>query len=203
MNKTGTTSISTALTQLGYTVADQAPAEMLIRDWAKRDFMQLIDFCQTADAFQDIPFSLPFTYQALDQHYPNSKFILTIRGSVDEWYQSLTKFHTKLFGEGQIPSAKQLQAATYRYPGFVYDSIKLVYDTPDDDLYNYETLNNQYHRHQANVISYFCHRPEQLLVLNVADGDAYYQLCDFLGKPRVNADFPWENKTDTITHRAI
>ncbi len=72
----------------------------LIDDWSNRDFRSLIALCQTAQAFQDIPFSLPFTYQILDYVFPNSKFILTVRNGVNEWYKSLTTFHTNLIGKG-------------------------------------------------------------------------------------------------------
>lgn len=195
MNKTGTTSLDAALTQLGYRVAPQAPAELLIHDWAKRDFTALVEFCHTADAFQDIPFSLPYTYQALDMHFPQSKFILTIRKSSDEWYRSICSFHGKLWNNGQIPQMEHLKAAKYRYPGYAYEAFKYVYNTPDDDLYNQSMLMHIYDQHNATVLEYFRYRPDDLLVLNVSHPNAYHQLCDFLGKPRVNAAFPWENKT--------
>ena len=67
-NKTGTTSLAEALTELGIIVGEQNLAEHLIHDWARRDFRRLFLYCRTAQAFQDIPFSLPFTFQALDQH---------------------------------------------------------------------------------------------------------------------------------------
>jgi len=195
MNKTGTTSIDAALRSLGYCVAPQAPAELLIHEWAKRDFAAIIEFCHTADAFQDIPFSLPYTYQALDMHFPQSKFILTVRSSSEEWYRSICTFHGKLWNNGQIPQVEHLKAAKYRYPGYAYEAFKYVYNTPDDDLYNQSMLITFYEQHNAAIIEYFRYRPDDLLILNVSQPNAYHQLCDFLGKPRVNADFPWENKT--------
>lgn len=195
MNKTGTTSLDAALTQLGYRVAPQAPAELLIHDWAQRKFTALVEFCHTADAFQDIPFSLPYTYQVLDMHFPQSKFVLTIRASSDEWYRSICSFHGKLWNNGQIPQMEHLKAAKYRYPGYAYEALKYVYNTPDDDLYNQSTLIQLYERHNAAIQEYFRYRPDDLLVLNVSHPNSYHQLCDFLGKPRVDATFPWENKT--------
>lgn len=78
-NKTGTTSIAKALRALGFKVGDQARAETLIEDWARRDFRKIVRYCRTADAFQDVPFSWPHTFEALDQAFPQSKFILTVR----------------------------------------------------------------------------------------------------------------------------
>ena len=80
-NKTGTTSINRALRDLGYRVAPQEPAEWLTEKWSKRDFRDLSRFCLRYDVFQDVPFSYPFTFQEMDQRFPNAKFILTVRDS--------------------------------------------------------------------------------------------------------------------------
>src|SRR5690349_10358789 len=103
--KTGTTSMGAALASLGFKLADQAIGESLIEDWAKRDFRAIIDHCKSADAFQDVPFSLDYTYAALDQAFPGAKFILTVRESSAEWYESLTRFHTKIVGKNRLPNA--------------------------------------------------------------------------------------------------
>jgi hypothetical protein len=48
INKTGTTSMAKALSELGISIGRQGPAELLIQDWARRDFRRLIRFCYTA-----------------------------------------------------------------------------------------------------------------------------------------------------------
>src|SRR5207248_6822925 len=108
-NKTGTTSMAAALAQLGYKVGEQSVAELLIKDWSRRDFRRIVRYCASADAFQDIPFSLDYTYQAVDCAYPGSKFILTVRSSGDEWYASLIRFHTKIIGKNRLPTAADLK----------------------------------------------------------------------------------------------
>ena len=75
-NKTGTTSVAAALQSLGYRLGSQPQAELLMEDWARRDFRSIIRFCRGADAFQDIPFSLPRTYAAMDRAFPGSRFVL-------------------------------------------------------------------------------------------------------------------------------
>ena len=94
-NKTGTTSLGAALKNLGFRLGSQLEAELLLDDWAQRNFRRLIKYCRSAEAFQDIPFSLDYTFQAMDAAFPNSKFILSVRDSADQWYQSLTRFHEK------------------------------------------------------------------------------------------------------------
>ena len=116
-NKTGTTSVKVAFKELGYRVGNQPVAEGFITDWARRDFSRIIDYCNTAEAFQDIPFSLPDTYQSLDAAFPGSKFILTVRENADIWNRSLTNFHAKVFGEGKIPTEEDLARSSYRFKG--------------------------------------------------------------------------------------
>lgn len=121
-NKTGTTSLAKAIKDLGVIVAKQRPAELLIHDWSRRDFRRILRFCHTAQAFQDIPFSLPYTFQALDMRFPGSKFILTIRNNPDQWYHSLISFHSKLFGRGKVPDYDDLKKATYVYPDWILEA---------------------------------------------------------------------------------
>lgn len=106
-NKTGTTSLQKAMFDLGYKIGDQRTAELLHKEWSLRNFKPIVEYCKTAEFFQDIPFSKPFTFVALDQAFPNSKFILTVRDNPEQWYNSLVKFHSKLWGkDGRTPTNK-------------------------------------------------------------------------------------------------
>ena len=201
-NKTGTTSMARAFRELGLVVGVQSLAERLLHDWARRDFRRLFLYCYTAQAFQDVPFSLPFTFQALDQRFPGSKFILTVRDSPEQWYESLTRFYAARFGHGHTPTLEDLKAAVYVYPGFLYEANRLLHSTPADDPYNKDMLIAEYNAHNNAVLEYFRHRPGDLLVLNVAEPGAYDKLCDFLGKPRTGRAFPWENKTADVAGRS-
>ncbi|MCU0856929.1 MAG: hypothetical protein MUC65_00805 [Pontiellaceae bacterium] len=194
-NKTGTTSLQRALTELGVAVGEQWIAERLMHDWGRRDFRRLFRYCYTAQAFQDVPFSWPFTFQALDQRFPRSKFILTVRNTPEQWYDSMMSFYAAQFGDHSLTHVEHLKAACYNRRGDVYEANRLLYDTPADDPHNKGALLARYNHHNDAVREYFRHRPEDLLVLNVAETDAYDKLCDFLGKPRTGRSFPWANKT--------
>lgn len=200
-NKTGTTSLARAMKDLGFMLGEQRPAENLLRQWVKREFSDLIKYCNTAEAFQDIPFSLPYTYQALDLKFPNSKFILTVRDDSEQWYSSITRYHAKMFGGGEIPTAEDLKKADYCYPGWAYEAFHSTYNSSDHDLYNKEVLLEYYLWHNRCVREYFRFRKNDLLVLNVADDTAYRQLCEFLGKPCTRDTFPWENRTSNVEVR--
>ncbi len=195
-NKTGTTSIWKALQDLGYNVAPQKEPALLIQEWAHRDFKRLIRFCKGYEAFQDAPFSYHFSFQAMDAAFPDSKFILTVRNSADEWYNSLIRSHAKIFGKKSSPSADELKDHIRYYRGRMWDGQFLLFGINEATLYNEKIYKDHYIRHNENVIDYFRHRENDLLVLNVSDDDAYSTLCCFLGKKcPSDAVFPWENRT--------
>lgn len=200
-NKTGTTSLKSALKGLGFRIGDQAAAEKLIEDWARHDFGRIIRYCSSADAFQDIPFSLPHTFAALDQSFPDCKFILTIRNSADEWFDSLLAFHSAVFADGHLPRAEHLKRATYRELGWMWRAHQLIYGCEENSAYDKLTYTQHYEKHNSAVLDYFRHREEDLLVLNVSDPDAMRRLCTFLDVRWTGACMPHLNRSSARLER--
>ena len=197
--KTGTTSVEKALYDFGYAMGDQAKGELLLDAYAKREFKPIIEFCKTADAFQDAPFCFQHTYISLDQYFKNAKFILTIRDSDEQWYHSLLSFHNKLYGGGQrIPTWEDLKNAKYRYRGYAAEVRKKVFGFNEgEDPYDAVKLKRYYNTHNASVMDYFKNK-NNLLIINVSDTASYGKLCEFLGKKPLYQEFPWMNKTSDI-----
>lgn len=196
-NKTGTTSLKIAMRDLGFLVGNQRVAERFIYDWNKRDFKNIIKYCKKAEFFQDVPFSWPYTFIIMDQTFPNSKFILTVRDNADEWYQSLIKFHSKKWGkDGRIPTKEDLMEATYQWKGRPWETNRCIYSSPEEDPYNKEDLVDFYNSYVNSVLDYFKNRPDDLLVLNVANDNAYAKLIDFLGVTSEIKSFPWKKKSN-------
>lgn len=195
-NKTGTTSLKRAFEDLGFPVGDQRKAEILTgKHYFEGNFRPIIDYCKTAQVFQDVPFSYPETYKHLDKAYPDSKFILTVRDTPEQWYQSITRFHSKMFGRnGHTPTAEDLKTAPYVWPGFMYNVVR-VHRTTDDDPYNKETMIAHYKEYNRGVMEYFKDRPDDLLIINVSEKGAYRRFVEFLGTVSPYDDFPWENRT--------
>lgn len=194
-NKTGTTSVQKVFDSLGLAVGNQWMAEMFIHDWAKRDYRRIVRYCQSAQAFQDVPFGYMDTFQAMDHAFPCSKFILTVRDNADEWYESLVRFHSALVGKGRIPTAEDLRQFLYQYPGFLLDALKLVFGVDEENLYDREVYIRWYEEHNSQVIEYFAGRPNDLLVLNIADADAMERLLVFLGYPYTGQKMPHLNSS--------
>ena len=194
-NKTGTTSLEAALRSFGFTMGLQARGEMLKRDWARRDFSRIVGLCRTADAFQDVPFSYDYTFQALDMYFPGSKFVLTVRDSPEQWYESLVRYHTKIVNKGRLPTADDLKEFSYRYKGYLWESAQLVYGVDEKTFYDKEIYISRYLNHHRQIVEYFRYRPDDLLILNVAEVSAMEKLCAFLGVQYRGQQMPHLNKS--------
>lgn len=198
-NKTGTTSLEKAFKDLGFVVGNQTQAEFLLEECFKEDYSRLLEFCKTAQVFQDIPFSVSNTYKIVDKAFPKSKFILTIRDDSEQWYNSITNFHTKSFGNGKIPSWDDLKNASYVYKGWIYRYITGQYHlTEEDSPYDNTKLITQYEKHNKEVIDYFENRKEDLLVINLSDKNAFFKFLEFIGIEPKEGSFPWENRTNQM-----
>ena len=194
-NKTGTTSLKRLFLEQGYAVGSQRKAELLVDDFTKGSYQSLIDYVKKGgEVFQDVPFSLPRIYQVLDEAFPGSKFILSIRNSPEEWYQSLVNFHADVLGKGRIPTREDLVNAEYAKKGYAWQINRFLYNSPEDDPYNEEVLINSYLSHNQDVKEYFSDKPDQLLIVNLAEKGVTQQLNDFLQPRKPFEQIPWEKK---------
>jgi len=195
-NKTGTTTLKRVLWELGYSIGDQGEGELLLKSWGTDFNNKLIDYCKTAEAFQDLPFSMPEVYKKLYDEFGDSKFILTTRDNSEQWFNSLCNFHSKIWNENDgVPNAVKLKQANYRYTGFAYDSFKILFETDDKDLYNKSALIAKYESHNADVRSFFKAKLDSFIEINVSEQKDYHRLCNFLSTPPQRQGFLWENKT--------
>lgn len=198
-NKTGTTSLAMALTSFGYRLAPQHKAELLTEDWARRSFGSLVKYCRKYEAFQDVPFSLDFSYIALDQAYPGSKFILSVRDSSEQWFSSMVRFTAKMIGVDRTPTAEDLANFQYRGEtarrGEIWMRHQLVYGATAETVFDRDLYIRHYEEYNRTVRQYFRHRPDDLLVLNLADSDSMERLCRFLDIPFSGQTMPKENTT--------
>jgi hypothetical protein len=195
LGKTGTTSLGAFFKALGYKLGDQAAGELLVRDWAVRNFDPIIVLARSAQVFQDIPFSLPFTFNVLDRAFPDSKFILSVRDDAEQWYRSLTRFHTNLIGKGRLPTADDLKECLYRYKGWLFEARQLIYDVSEQDPYDKPRLIKVYESHNQAVTEYFRLRPKSLLTINLSDAEAVQKITRFLEMPYTRETMPHLNRS--------
>lgn len=169
-HKTATTSLAQALAYLGYRVT--GPNWVDHPDIADTVYDLAFDLANMFDAFQDNPW--PILYKELDQEFPGSKFILTLRPS-DEWIRSVVKH----FDEEETPMRKWIYGVGC--------------PRGNENIYI-----ARYERHNREVQQHFKDRGEQLLVLNIAAGEGWEKLCPFVGKPIPAVHFPCSN---TVSER--
>ena len=164
-HKTGTKSLASALTTLGYRVT--GPNGVSDPHIAKNVYAMAFDIIERFDAFQDNPW--PILYPELDRRCPGSKFVLTIRSS-ESWMRSMVGH----FGSQTTPMRQWIYGV-----GCPAGSEAIYIE--------------RYESHNRDVLEYFKERPNDLLVMRLAAGDGWEKLCPFLGKPMPKLPFPHEN----------
>jgi len=167
-HKTGTTSLAEALQVLGYRVT--GPNGVRDPDIATKVRPMAWELVEKYDAFQDNPW--PILYRELDQRYPGSKFVLTVR-ETGSWMRSQLKH----FGQRETAMRKWIYGDTHGCPEG-----------------NEEVYVRRYEAHNREVLEYFRDRPGDLLVMELAKGDGWNKLAPFLGKPIPSVPFPHANK---------
>ncbi len=212
-HKTGTSSLATVFRLCGLTAADQAAGELTGYNARRGKIQPLVDYVQTADAFQDSPFADGVTYVALDALFPDSKFILTVRPAED-WFRSFSRFTAKRYGlrDGTPITREHMEADDYLFPGYVLEMHASSYlSVPPDytgetraapmidwgKLFDREHYIACYERRNAAIRDHFKHRPEQLLEIDVTGETKIDKIAAFLGLPEEfrEVPMPHENKT--------
>ena len=177
LSRTGTRSLTQGLQMLGFDAIHYPGDETTYAELSNGETE--LSILKHYDALTDIT-TLPY-YQQLDQTYPGSKFVLTIRDK-DGWLQSCENhWHNRpAFKDAETPEEENylkmrqlLRAAIFGCYNFVPERFFWVYD-----------------RHVREVMTYFRNRPDDLLVINIADGEGFEKLAPFLNRPIPAEPFP-------------
>jgi hypothetical protein len=70
---------------------------------------------------------------------------------------------------------------------------KIKYYLSENDLYDEDLLKETYDRHNEEILNYFRHRKNDLLLINLSEGDSYQCFCNFLGEIPLYEKFPHLN----------
>lgn len=180
LSRTGTSSLTRALELLGYRavhyprIADEVAS-------ARYDLAVL----EEADALTDTP--VVAIWPHLDAHYPGSKFVLTVRDKA-AWLDSCERyFALKEAADRGTEKEEELRfysLVVYGCDGFHRERFSWVHDA-----------------HRRAVEHHFRDRPGDLLILDVAGGDGWEELCPFLGRPVPDAPFPHANSLPDFRER--
>lgn len=170
--RTGTSSLGQALNLLG--VRTRQYPWPLLDDLDHPIIQRFVGFC-------DNP--IPLFYRELDERHPGSRFIHTQRDE-DSWLRSVYWLMTageKKFRWDRLPKAYEMLDHLYGTRSF------------DEALFR-----ERYRRHNTAVLAYFATRPEDLLVIDITQGDGFEKICPFLGLPVPEVPFPHKNVKEPL-----
>lgn len=165
--RSGTTSLNSALAILGFN-AIHHPTYLIMEK-----LQGSLNFQGDWDALTN--FGEHF-YPQLDQMYPNSKFILTIRDK-ERWLNSCRW----KYREPSNHLGNAIRISVFGCDRFEENTFSYLYDV-----------------HRRNVLEYFKDRPDDLLEFNCDNGDGWEKLCEFLGRARPEVPFPHKNSKSEI-----
>ena len=165
--RTGTTSLHQALQYLGYT-SIHTPLKLF-----KNPDHEL---CDNYDAFSDSP--VPFIYPILDKRYPGSKFICTTR-DIDSWLESI---------EWNV----ELGNVEHRLDNNIIAEMRQAYWGATK--FEPKFVRQVWEKHSAGVQEYFAQRPEDLLMIDIIQGEGWEKLCPFLEQEIPSIPFPYSNQ---------
>ena len=170
LNKTGTTTLGVCGTHLGLRCSS-CDASLLEDYVLRKNFTRIKQKVKEFDLFEDWPW--PLIYEELDQLYPGSKFILTVRKSDLVWLESLKKHSMR---------TKPLSHCRKLAYGYNFPHKK---EQEHLDFYN---------RHNERVRAYFKGRSSDFLELCWEKGDGFEELCSFLNFEVPDMPLPHANK---------
>jgi hypothetical protein len=173
--RTGTTSLNTALEILGFCSLHFPHDPMTIAELRAGNYR--LSILNQYDALTDIP--VPAIFAQLDELYPGSKFILTVR-DMDNWLDSCkSAWFNQSDAVPEPGSAREFyRTLLYGCNNFNRDRFRWVYET-----------------HLKLVHDHFSgDKSKQMLILDVISGDGWHKLCPFLGVDIPNTPFPHKNK---------
>ena len=176
LSKTGTSSLSEALNVLGIHCIHYPDDAVTLHELRSGQYkLSLLEKYQGVADTPVVPY-----FAQLDKEYPGSKFILTTR-DMDSWLESVRKHWETSPQFEHEPLRKEFQTfirtAVYGCVEFNEDRFRYVYET-----------------HYNNVIKYFKDRPQDLLVIDICQGDEWEKLCAFLGVEKPDVPFPHANQ---------
>ena len=120
-------------------------------------------------------------YKILDNLFPSSKFIMTIRDK-EVWLNSITKHYKDI---------NYLKWIGIEQTKFAEEADIILYGKTKPDYVDFEIAHD---RHNKDVLSYFSGRQQDLLIMNITANDEWEPLCKFLNLEIPKLVFPHKNK---------
>jgi hypothetical protein len=181
LNKTGTSSLKEAFVRLGMLpvtserLAHRAGLTEAILE--RSDYEPALRYARLYRCFEDRPWNVWQMYRRLDERFPESSFVLTVRDP-RSWWRSTHRW---------ITVVKPWMAERYR--------LHLRAETLSESA-----MVEGYLRYNREVVDYFAGR-DDLLVLDLEAGQGWPELCRHLGCEAPLESFPHQNRQPPAENR--
>ena len=183
LSKTGTSSLSKALSMLNFSTAHWT--NPYSHDLITKEDVPLFD------SLTDI--SISHQYKDLYEKYPEAKFVLTSR-SVEKWEKSFLTHYARSMHSTSFDDLKKIITEQYP-PRFGQRYIDMHHEL----YFKHNDLSDAYQAHEQDVLSFFQGRENQLLMLDVSKPNALQELSNFLGVDSPQSNFPHVNTKEEKT----
>lgn len=210
LSKTGTTTMNAALTMLGYSVYDYTENVYWLREdykrifrdgWTTDDFKRMY---KDVDAIVDVPAC--YFWEEIHKAFPEAKIILTMRENEDVWFESMKKQIEVIEGNPMLKALEFLSPTQIRAMNDVgYDMGPIIWGIARGSRWRRKVYLNEammklkYRAHNAYVLQ---NAPkDKLLVYQCSEG--WGKLCDFLGVPVPDDEFPHENVKGNVVQKVL
>ena len=168
-HKTGTTTLGHCMREFGFDHRSWEPGDFEL--WRNGDLKQLMDIAANHESCDDFPW--PFLFRELDERFPGTKFILTLRKDPETWLGSICKHAAR--------------TGPLEYREWVYGRA-MPHDDPERFLH-------AYNGHNEAVRDHFRNRPGDLLEVCWESGHGWPELAGFLGRDMPARAFPHANRS--------
>lgn len=187
MHRTATSSLSKAFTILGFDSFHFNTGNEARMIWEEMNISGRSNTLEKWYALCDLP--IPLLYKKLDEAYPGSKFILTVRDE-KAWLNSVRRLWDARFNPDRW---------TWDVYPFTHRIHRALYGRQDFDA---PTMLARYRKHNADVKEYFKDRPDDLLVMDMDEKSQWKSgwnwLCNFLDVPVPEVSYPFANPSPNL-----
>jgi hypothetical protein len=183
LSKTGTSSLCAALNLLGIRSIHYPSDQKTFEELSAKKYRLTI-----LESYRGVAETIAPFYAELDQEYPGSKFILTVRDQ-QQWLDSV---------ENHWQFMREWCKRDRIFKQFTEFFAQYTFGTVDFDRKQFQKV---YEQHLNGVMYYFSGRANDLLVIDICHGEGWNTLCPFLGADVREISFPHVNRRNEKNSR--
>lgn len=167
--KTGTTTVGQVFRMLGF--CHTSISRDALDAFKRGDLEGAGSIAANYESFDDAPWNMLEYYKYLDERFPGSRFILTLRDEQD-WVESVKRWRTR----NSTPEEKEKFLEHFDEGGRIQG----------------------FRARNAEILNYFKDRPNDLLCFNLFENSDWDSICNFLDMPKPRVKFPHCNQLNSV-----